>query len=779
MTVSFRTAIRALIASTALVANASGGQVQARQAAPDGSAEADQGESGGEILVTARKKSENLRDVPVAIEVLSSQELADKNIARLTDLVALAPSFTLSLAANQPLTFLRGFGSAGNPSFEQSVGKFVDNVSFARDFQARIPVYDIERIEVLKGPQVLLYGNSATAGAISMVTRKPGRDLAADLSVSYEFNNNEVMVQGGVTAPLGDDASLRVAGFYQDLDRGWIYNAGNGRWEPTFHNWGLRGSLRLAPSGSVTINLKAEVDRVRDKGSTSQPITQSVVPIRQMPDVVLDDRRNVNYNVAPFFIEEYAALNAEIYQGDVVFDLGGAELVSTTAYTVNHQGSASSNGSNAPTVIPTFDQRYDQFSQELRLSGEAGMVRYLVGGYFQSDSYDFYSFQPLDLAAYSLPVAPFTRVSTANQDSRSYSLFGELTIQLDPSLSVSAGGRYSILRRTTDQAALAANFFGGITFDTPLSAGVSQINPSLNGLYTAVLGGIPHSFSDIKTREEHFQPQVIVQYRTPDDTMLYAKFVQGDKAGGVDVFYHGSVARGANPQDAQFRPEQATSFEAGIKGRVADNRLSYAFNLFSTTFKDLQTGVFVGTSIFTTNAGKARTRGAELDLAWTPDDAWRVTGTGTYLDAEYLDYPGATCTVGGTLAGTCSAALGGQDLSGHPTPFASKFTGTLGVEHAGDIGDLTTKAGVSVIYRSRYNTSLNDDPLGDQKGYASIDAHADLGFAGGRVTASLFGRNLGNVLYKEYGTATPLVPGSFLAFVGRGRQIGIRLSARY
>ncbi|MGC5393868.1 hypothetical protein ACPXAZ_25020, partial [Escherichia coli] len=88
-------------------------------------------------------------------------------------------------------------------------------------------------------------------------------------------------------------------------------------------------------------------------GSTSQPITQSVVPIRQMPDVVLDDRRNVNYNVAPFFIEEYAALNAEIYQGDVVFDLGGAELVSTTAYTVNHQGSASSNGSNAPTVIPT------------------------------------------------------------------------------------------------------------------------------------------------------------------------------------------------------------------------------------------------------------------------------------------------------------------------------------------------------------------------------------------------------------------------------------------
>ncbi|WP_448875853.1 hypothetical protein, partial [Enterobacter hormaechei] len=92
---------------------------------------------------------------------------------------------------------------------------------------------------------------------------------------------------------------------------------------------------------------------------------------------VLDDRRNVNYNVAPFFIEEYAALNAEIYQGDVVFDLGGAELVSTTAYTVNHQGSASSNGSNAPTVIPTFDQRYDQFSQELRLSGEAGMVRYL------------------------------------------------------------------------------------------------------------------------------------------------------------------------------------------------------------------------------------------------------------------------------------------------------------------------------------------------------------------------------------------------------------------
>lgn len=732
-----------------------------------------------DIVVTARKKSETLRDVPASVAVLSGATLVEKNIARLTDIVTVAPTFTVSLAANQPLTYVRGFGSAGNPSFEQSVGKFADNVSFGRDFQARIPIYDLERTEVLKGPQVLLYGNSATAGAISLVTRKPGNELSGDLSASYEFENNETLIQGGITTPIEDGVSLRVAGFFQDLSRGWILNVGNDRHEPTFRNWGLRGTLKLEPASELSVMLKAEVDRVRDRGSTSQPITQALAPIRQMPDVTFDRRRNVNYNVAPFFTEEYAALDTEIYQADLVYDFGGAKLSSTTAYSVNHQGSASSNGSNKTTVIPAFDQRYRQFSQELRLSGSSGAIEYLAGAYFQRDSYDIYSFQPINLAAYNIPAPPFSRLSTASQTSSSYSLFGELTYRISPELSLSAGSRYSIVRKTTDQAANPTDFFGGIRFGTPLSAGTSRLNPALNPVYSQTLGGIPHTFNDIKTREEHFQPQVILQYRPSSRTMAYLKFVKGNKAGGVDVFYHGSVARGANVDDARFRPEEAISFEAGIKGKTADNRLEYGIGMFNTEFRNLQTGIFIGTAIFTTNAGKSRTRGIEADFNWAATDEVRISGTASYQDAKYLDYPGAACTVSATVAGTCSAATGGQDLGGHPTPFASKFLGSLAIEHRGSIGRVTTTAGISVVYRSRYNTSLNDDPLGDQNGYASLDAHFDLGLADGRFTASLFGRNLADTLYKEYGTATPLVPGSFLVFAGRGRQLGIRLAGNF
>lgn len=253
-----------------------------------------------EIVVTARKRSELARNVPVAVSAISGAALVEQNVSRLTDIVALVPNFSLSLAAAQPITFVRGFGTAGGASFEQAVGKFVDNVSYGRDYHARIPLFDIERFELLKGPQVLLYGNSATAGALNITTRKPGGSFAADASVAYEFVNNELVVQGGVTAPLADWASVRVAGFFQDLDKGWIYNEGIGEHQPTFHNYAVRPTLRLTPTPELDILLKVEVDRVRDRGNSGQSIRQASSPARTFPEVELDDRKNTNYGVAPF-----------------------------------------------------------------------------------------------------------------------------------------------------------------------------------------------------------------------------------------------------------------------------------------------------------------------------------------------------------------------------------------------------------------------------------------------------------------------------------------------
>jgi iron complex outermembrane recepter protein len=732
-----------------------------------------------DIVVTARKRTENLRDVPVAVTAVTAITLQEKNIVRITDLVSVVPNFTLSLAALQPFTFIRGFGSGGNASFEQSVGKFIDNVSYGRDFDGRIPIYDVEQLEVLKGPQVLLYGNSATAGSLNITTKKPGSSFSADASTSYEFNNQEVQFQGGITVPLTDWASVRVGGLYQNLARGWIDNAANGRHEPTMTIWGVRPSLRLTPAAGLEILLKAQVDRIDDRGTTSQPIRQSTIPIRQMPEVTLDDRRNSNYDVAPFFMKEFSTIHGATYQGDVNYDLGSATLSSTTAYRRIHLGSAQGNGSNKPTVIPHVDQRYQQFSEELRLTGKTGELDYVLGGYYQRDILHVFQLQPLDLSAYGLPIPPLDRFVTFDQQARNYSVFADLTYNLTSAFSLAFGARYSIIRKTSDQSSNPTSFVGRINFNTPRSLGTALLNPALNAAFTAAFGQIPHNFYGIKTREEHLQPQVIAQYRLSPKTMLYAKYVKGDKAGGVDFLYGGSVARGATPDDARFAPEKAQSFEAGIKGMTDDNRLEFSLVGFNTTFSNLQTSVFVGTTLFVANVGKARSRGLEMELTYAPVTGLRLNGSAAFQDARYLDYRGGACTTQQTIAATCSPATGGQDLSGARTPFGSKYSASFGAEYSQPVGDYRVTGGASLVYKSSYNTSINNDPLGDQKGFAALDAHLDLKPEVGWWTLAVFGRNLTNQMYKEYSVGTPLVPGAFNVFLSRGRQIGVRLGASF
>lgn len=752
----------------------------AQDTAPDPGAAAETGRAtdAGEVVVTARKRSENLRDVPIAITALTGALLTEKNVSRLTDLTAVIPNFQLSLAAAAPLAYVRGFGTGVGPSFDQSVGKFVDNVSFGRDFDARLPLYDTAQFELLKGPQVLLYGNSATVAAMNITSRKPSGRFEGNISAAYEFVNDETYIEGGISAPLAEGASVRVAGFYQDLAKGWIYNVALDRFEPKLHNFGIRTTVRLDPASNVRVLLKAEVNRIRDIGSTGQPIRQSTVPARQYADAALDLNRNVNYRGAPFFSDEGAKVHADVYQADISWDVGGGTLASTTAVRDATAYTAASNAVPQPIILVSFGQKYRQTSQELRYSGKTGTIDYLVGGYYEHGKLDLFGLQNLNGPAYGLPLPLFNRLTTLFQKTNSYSGFADVTWHATPTFSIEAGARYTHIEKTSDQGANATNFIPNASFDLTRRQVVGQINPAYNGLLTSVFGSIAHRFTDIKQDDDFFQPQVILQYKPDRDLMVYGKYVKGFKAGGVDYAYGGSVASGVSPAAAQFAPEKAESFELGVKGITPNRRLEYALNLFNTTFTDLQTSVFVGTTLFTTNVGRARSRGAELDLTFRPTSSLTLTAVGAYLDARFLSYPNSVCTVAQTLA-TPAGTLCQQDLSGRRTPFGSKWSGNVGARYDRDVGDLRATLGVSATARSAFNTAINDDPLGVQKGFASIDAHLDLGQPDGRWVLSLFGRNLTRVNYKEYSVATPLAPGGFNTFLSRGRQIGIRATSKF
>lgn len=766
----------ALIACpNSVLAQAAAEQATGSAAAPLPVSSAATDDTGGlDIVVTAQKRSELLRKVPVSVAVVSGEQLAANNIARLTDLVAVVPNLTLSLAALQPITFVRGFGTTGSLSFEQAVGKFVDNVSYGRDFDGRYPLYDLERVEVLKGPQVLLYGNSSTAGAINISTRKPGNSFEADGSVAYEFKGHEVLAQGGVTVPLAEHATLRLSGIYQRLAKGWIHNTLTGEDEPTYRNYGGRAILRLTPDPAVEVLLKVEVDRTRQLGSTAQPITQGVLPNAQYTDPVLDDNRAVNYEGAPFFTRDQNAINFETYQGDVNWSVGPGTLTSTTAYRNVRSGNTETGAFQRPLLTLSSGQKYNQFSEELRYAGTAGDMDFLAGNYFERNNAHVFVLTDINLAAIGAPLLPFARVTTYDQRVNSYSPFGQLTYHITEALRVSAGARYTIVGKTTDQALFGANFIPNVSFDTTRDQVVAANNPAITPLIRNVLAGTVHNFTGIQTREDHLQPQVIAQYDFAPKNMAFVKYVKGDKAGGVDATYTGN-ATSATPLQAQFAPERAESFEGGIKGLVLDGKFEYAVTAYSTTFTNLQTSAFVGTVLFVTNVGKARTRGVELEAHVRPVTGLSLDATSNFQDAKYLSFPNAPCTVGQTPLPPAAAAPCSQDLSGAPTPFNSKYTGSFGVAYELPVGNYRLLGGWSLVYRSRYNTSTNNDPLGDQKGLFTLDAHLDLKPGRGPWTLSLFGRNVTDEKYKEYSVAAPLVRGGFNTYLSRGAEAGLRL----
>ncbi|MDB5577637.1 MAG: TonB-dependent receptor [Bradyrhizobium sp.] len=729
----------------------------------------------GDIVVTARKKSELLRDVPVAVTAFSGDMLRTANAMQLPDIVAITPNFTISYGSIAPFTFVRGFGSGGNVGFEQTVGKFYDNVSFGRDQDGRIPLFDIERVEVLKGPQVVVFGNSSTAGALNITTKKAGPEFGADLSTSYEFNNHEVQTQGGINVPLADFASFRLAGMYQDLDRGWIYNPATGRHEPARRNYAIRPSLHLT-AGDLQVFLKAEYDNLQERGGIFQPVSQPTNPAVVFPEVDRNDLRSVSNEGAPFFNHDFSTMENQTYQGDLQYEVLGGTLSSTTAYRKYTFGiSVDGDGSPDPIYNATVRQDYKQFSQELRFSGKFGRLDYTLGGYYQDDTLNAISIQNVNLVKIGrVGAPPFARFSTLDQKTRAFSFFGDFTYHLTNAFSIAVGGRYVDTRKDADQASNGANIILNETDSTARARAQAAITSAYDALLLSALSVRPHTFTGLHLSEQHFQPQVIAQYKLSSTDMIYAKFVQGVKAGGFDYLYSGN-----NPNGVSFQPEKAKSYEVGVKGLAFDRKVEFSFTGFWTTFTNLQVSLFNTASFVVANVGKATTKGFEAEVNYSPIPHLKINAVGAYLDAQYDSFPGAACTAAQTAA-TPVGQVCTQDLSHTPTPYASKWSGSISVNYEHPFfGGLWLGEGVSVDGRSKYNAGTFNNPLQVQEAYAQVGAHLDLRPDHGWWSVSLFGRNLTNKQYTDFAAQTILVAGGRMEAISRGRQIGLRFNVKF
>jgi outer membrane receptor protein involved in Fe transport len=427
--------------------------------------------------------------------------------------------------------------------------------------------------------------------------------------------------------------------------------------------------------------------------------------------------------------------------------------------------------------LPIFDydhhEHYNQFSQEVRLTSSGDeRFNYIVGAYFQSDDLNPMALNKLNLAAqpapFGSPLPPISRLSFLDQQTKNYSLFFDANYQLTDALKVNAAARYMRIEKSATQGSYSVF----INTTTPNPAIEQAPAPGLPSIYARVYG-TPHIFRGLELSEEHFMPEVGLQYDIGEG-MIYGKVVRGAKAGGFDWVY-----AGADRNALKFLPEKATSYELGYRGTLLDGSLFFGFTLYRMDIEDLQVSVFDGrTSYVVGNAAEQRAQGFETDFTWRPTRALRINGALAYSDAYWVSYPNSACYLEQRLA-TPAGQVCRQDLTGKPAPVNSKWTWAIGFTHKADVGQflLTTQANYS--YRTESNLGLSGDPMQIQKPFGLLDARVALSTADERWTFAVFGKNLTDELYSDYGTDAPSTTGVRFRDTQRTRQVGVEISTKF
>lgn len=709
--------VQKILLATTVLAAMTPIAARAQTAAPQAPAPAAQEEGAvGEIIVTAQRRSENVLKVPLSVTVVGAETLASRGANDLTAVTKLAPSLQVA----QDNTFaVRGVGTATFAStVEASVSQVVDDVVIGnREFAANA-FYDVARVEVLNGPQGLLFGKNASAGLVNITTNKPvlgvtsiSGDVEAVQRDRDVKNGQGIQLRSTINLPIGANSALRVNAVYSGQDSV-TYPLVNPsvRNDMGLRNLGLRGKYLYQPTDALSIYVIGEYNRQRGiSGRFDVTLRQlgagSAYAGRGFP-VGID---NLKYNVnAPNFRDS----DTGGLQANINYAFGnGMELSSITAW---KNAVVSSQFDSDQTPVNFFDtnagrQVYNQISQELRLalpegnkvSGQFGLYYYrsvgnVVGNRGGNNGFPAFLLPtfPFCVGATQLgapPAAcPVSNASFLGQDYKynlkqnSYAGFGQLSYHVTDTLKFNAGGRVTYDKASIDLLENVGNYF--------------------------VTLGVPKNRSIESTDATNFSFKVGADWQVTPSTMLYGFYGQGYKGPG---FSNTSPAPGAK---LAVKPEISRGGEIGIKGRLADGRVTYSVSAFHTRFSDLQIQSWI-TALRTfvlSNAATATTDGVDFSFTARPIERLTLSGSASYVDAKFDNFPGAQCFTGQTSNG-CRADLrsdapgyvGTFNAAGYQLPLSAKFTATLGADYSQPLTEkLEAQFGIGYYHRSPQSSAL-------------------------------------------------------------------------
>ncbi|MGC4027877.1 MAG: TonB-dependent receptor [Steroidobacteraceae bacterium] len=768
-----------------------------------------------EIVVTAQKRAESLRDVPLSVNAVSGDKLAEAGIVRMDDLKAYVPNLQMTETGIANNIYIRGIGSGLNQGFEQSVSVYSDGIYRGRGTQSRLPFFDLARIEVLRGPQPVLFGKNAVAGAVNLVSNQPGSEFEALLRLSDDFETHDRIATAVMSGPLSETFGARGALYYRNAD-GYVRNLTLDRSEPQRRDMGGRVTLTWTPSDALKAALRIESGRYQTRGRqieifgetpiTAGPLTglrysQIIAgPLPAFPqgqdasaaNNVIDYRRSSNGDSSEITNAEVALTVDYTFANDLT-------LTSVTGYSQYQLDELCDCDFVGATIFNAgIMEDYHQFSQELRLASPSSQrLSWITGLFFQDYALDEsdYLYVPPNSLVVPVLTSAFQQQGICNslatcaglagafrnaanpraftQNSRLWSAFAQLTLRLTDSLRLTAGGRYSNEDKDGTRVTRLTSGLGGP--DLP-----AQVRP----LFAQVLGIVPHSLAGSRS-ENNFSPLVNLQYNFAGDALLYLSWSQGYKAGGFDARSNKPPVPGGTPLTSgsfMFEDEKATTYELGLKtavGRSAE--LSAA--VFYTDYKDLQTTAFDGAIGFNVGNGSAEVRGVELEGRWRPAPRLLLSGSLAYLDFEWTDYFGQ-CYYGraplasGPNAGNC-------DYAGYGNQLAPKVTGVLSASYSWPLGgSLMLSATTDVLYSSKFLQSLTLDPVTTQDAFYKLNARLALGPAAGGWEVALVGRNLTDETTVSYAGDTPLASRlfgarSYYGFTDPPRGIALEGTLRF
>jgi len=753
-----------------------------------------------EVVITSRRRIETAQNVPIALSVIGGSQVENAgafNVNRLKELIPSVQLYT-SNPRNTGIN-IRGLGSPfglTNDGLDPGVGFYVDGVYFARPAAATLDFIDIERIEVLRGPQGTLFGKNTTSGAFNITTRKPGFNPGANFEVSYG-NYGYIQAKASITGALTKKLAGRIS-FSGTQRNGLVENIRTGKYTNDINNLGFHGQLLFKPSVNTSIVLSADNSRQRPDGYAqvvAGVVTTKRPGYRQFDSIIaalnyqLPSRnafdRKIDHDVPWNSGNDLGGVSLNIEQ-----KIGAGTFTSTTAWRYWDWDPSNDRDFTGLQALAKSQNpaKHRNWSQEVRYAGQlssrlSGVVGVFyidqevkINGTEESGSAQWRFSQSSSSSLWKTPglFEGYGIYTKASIKSKSAAVFTNIDWEIAKGLHILPGLRYNYDKKDVIYNRVASGGLDTATFNGTTAQKIT-LQGFKNGVYT--------SQSYVANADENnLTYQLTASYRPNKHINTYATYSTSFKPVGVNVAGLPTINNEAATNLSVIKPESVRHFEIGIKTNPSDNFIVNV-TFYNTGIKDYQTNVQspeLGVNRgYIANAEKVNVKGIEIDANIKVNQHFTFYGAGAYTDARYVKFTNAPLPLEETGTTVNGVQVAFKDISGGQLPGISKWSGSLGGEFA-TAASLLNKAGkffvaLESFYRSSFSSSPSPSAFLNIDGYTLVNGR--LGFRAGNsgFSAFIWGRNLFNKNYYEQLLPAGGNAGHYAAVLGDQRTYGVTL----